>query len=285
MNEILGAVSGNLTKICADLCMYSYDYSPDSKKVENETLRLVGADAKDFSWFDVTETDTQALIVTAGDTHYLAFQGTNNTVDLFTDAYCELVPYLTGHCHSAFMRAARLSYSAIAGELKKRLKDNPKSTAILTGHSLGGALAMLYVALLKSDDRSIPIDNLITFGQPRCGNIEFAIEFNSLEVNYVRFMNNSDLVPILPPPFHKNKWTHGGQGLRFDKNGLLREPPITDETALWWRLVVAVMSAWFSWSKRKKFDKELFEEYSSSMKHSMKYYRENLLKYLKLQNG
>ena len=73
----------------------------------------------------------------------------------------------------------------------------------VTGHSLGGALAMLAGQFLLSHDlhgyqRALSV---CTFGAPRTGNNGFAEWFQHVDV--VRYVNSEDTVPTLPPPTGK----------------------------------------------------------------------------------
>jgi len=73
----------------------------------------------------------------------------------------------------------------------------------ITGHSLGGALAMLAGFLLLSYDAPgyRPGVSICTFGAPRVGNQEFGNWFDGVEV--VRYANTEDTVPTVPPPTAK----------------------------------------------------------------------------------
>jgi len=69
----------------------------------------------------------------------------------------------------------------------------------ITGHSLGGALAMLAGQYILSQDQKDYKDRLsiCTFAAPRVGNREFAQWFNDVDV--VRYVNSEDIVPSVPP--------------------------------------------------------------------------------------
>lgn len=60
----------------------------------------------------------------------------------------------------------------------------------ITGHSLGGALALLAAARVEG------IQGLYTYGAPRVGDHEFAAAF---PVRSFRMVHNNDVVPHLPP--------------------------------------------------------------------------------------
>ncbi|KAJ9071591.1 hypothetical protein DSO57_1035467 [Entomophthora muscae] len=73
-------------------------------------------------------------------------------------------------------------------------------TLIITGHSLGAAVASIASIQLQKA-LNIPWFNitLVTFGQPRVGNLPFAQWMNSRNTTMLRVVNNRDIVPHVPP--------------------------------------------------------------------------------------
>lgn len=69
----------------------------------------------------------------------------------------------------------------------------------VTGHSLGSALATLYVAR-NATATDIHADRLCTFASPLVGDVGFANAFNELDVESWRIVNEADLVPKVPFP-------------------------------------------------------------------------------------
>lgn len=68
---------------------------------------------------------------------------------------------------------------------------------VVTGHSLGAALATLFV--MENDSKcKFDISTCCTFASPRVGNTEFAGKFNQLPVVSWRIVNIHDIVPKLP---------------------------------------------------------------------------------------
>eukprot|EP01006_Ploeotia_vitrea_P020319 TRINITY_DN52590_c0_g1_i1.p1 TRINITY_DN52590_c0_g1~~TRINITY_DN52590_c0_g1_i1.p1 ORF type:complete len:295 (+),score=32.45 TRINITY_DN52590_c0_g1_i1:3-887(+) len=103
-----------------------------------------------------------------------------------------------------------LNYYVLA-EVEKIVKKHNPSQLLITGHSLGAALAMLTLAELPSTSlRYIPA-RLIDFGEPRVGNKAFA----SWVVGYygwgniTRVIHHRDIVPHVPP--HAFKFEHAPQ--------------------------------------------------------------------------
>jgi triacylglycerol lipase len=105
----------------------------------------------------------------------------------------------------------------------------------ITGHSLGGAFAVLAAAAFYFSKRR-PVAGLYTFGQPRVGDMKFAVTFDSqLMAQHYRFVNAADIVPHVPPPIlpvfvPPHLWppsspiefltyNHTGRVLMFDDNG------------------------------------------------------------------
>jgi hypothetical protein len=71
-------------------------------------------------------------------------------------------------------------------------------TVEVTGHSLGSALATLYVAK-NASDQQLEIKRVYTFASPLVGNPVFAAAYNELGIETWRIANFWDRVPHLPP--------------------------------------------------------------------------------------
>ncbi|KAK8710880.1 hypothetical protein V6N13_146189 [Hibiscus sabdariffa] len=189
----------------------------------------------------------------------VSFRGTEgfNARDWCTDfdITCFENPIM-GTIHSGFMKALGLvmghgwppelpagkrdknfAYYTIRDELRRRLKLNRETKFIVTGHSLGGALAILFPAILALHEETELLERLegvYTFGQPRVGDSKFKnfMEKDVLDkygVKYLRFVYCNDLVPRLPfdDPF-TNLYTHFGTCLYFSscyKGRILVEEP------------------------------------------------------------
>jgi len=77
---------------------------------------------------------------------------------------------------------------------------HPFSNLWVTGHSLGGSMATL--CALDLFRQGFTVDKFITFEQPRVGNEEFGIYFDSIFPQALRYTHYKDMVVHLPP-----KWT------------------------------------------------------------------------------
>jgi hypothetical protein len=108
---------------------------------------------------------------------------------------------------SQSLRAEGGFSSQVAAHLRRRgpnaaareagAAPRPTETLDVVAHSLGGALATLYVMENASTDK-IPNPILYTFASPMVGDATFVAAFNKLGLTSWRIVNSSDVVPMLP---------------------------------------------------------------------------------------
>jgi|UniRef100_A0A6C0INY6 predicted lipase len=72
---------------------------------------------------------------------------------------------------------------------------------LITGHSLGGALATVTAFDMIYHSLPYDINYLITFGSPRVGNYDFSAYFNLFQVYTKRITHYYDIVPHVPEEF------------------------------------------------------------------------------------
>ena len=120
-------------------------------------------------------TDTQVWVRIHDDRVEVAFRGTNDQRKFLTDAeFFRHALYRAGHkvaeVHAGFL----LAHEGIIPKLMQFLwsQGADKLPTFVTGHSLGGALAVL--AALELSWQKFPVEQVYTFGQPRVGNCAFA---------------------------------------------------------------------------------------------------------------
>jgi hypothetical protein len=141
-----------------------------------------------------------------GNTAFLAFRGSQTDDDYVMDGKIEMVAYnpptvpsgsgikvergfyevFNGLDHEALMNA--FSFFASSG-----------ARLIVTGHSLGSALATLTVPLACA--AGIPSTKILHYNQasPKVGNSNFQAYYDDLSVQTFRLVNTYDEVPKLPP--------------------------------------------------------------------------------------
>ena len=163
-----------------------------------------------FELLDVVDVgETQGFVckrVKEGERPYvvLAFRGTEKKVsDWLTDARC--VPALQGDArvHTGFLEAFTVKRNAQGRTVRQVVREilaRPEAQdaageplpLFITGHSLGGALALLATKLVAPNVNGA----CYTFGAPRVGNYEY---FRRIKTPVYRVVNSADLVPRVPP--------------------------------------------------------------------------------------
>lgn len=129
----------------------------------------------------------------------LTFRGTSNLRNWVENARVCKKTFVFGTVHSGFWDCADDQMTLFMAPVKKLLDDYPSYTLVLTGHSLGGALATLSAVLLqRMYDVDVGRMHLVTYGQPRVGDFDLVSWINMQEWKVTRVVNANDLVPHLP---------------------------------------------------------------------------------------
>ncbi len=120
----------------------------------------------------------------------IVVRGTSNIENALVNANIQLTqdPYTKVRLHAGFLQTARKVYFV----LKPLLKSDYAITT--TGHSLGGAVALIIGIYLDVDH--FRVQQVVTFGQPKVTNIAGAVKINHL--NITRVVMPKDLVPLVP---------------------------------------------------------------------------------------
>ncbi|KAF2300879.1 hypothetical protein GH714_017982 [Hevea brasiliensis] len=133
--------------------------------------------------------------------------------------------HLNGESEGSIMEMAKKSaYYAVSMKLKDLMKQHKNAKFVVTGHSLGGALAILFPCVLVIQEESEMIHrllNIYTFGQPRIGDVQLGT-FMEAHLNYpvnryyrVVYCCN-DMVPRVPFDDKIFAFKHFGVCLYYD---------------------------------------------------------------------
>lgn len=140
-------------------------------------------DTEKVVYFIAREPSTQSVIISV--------RGTSNLENALIDInYTLQKDTHTGVLlHTGFLQSA----ANLHQEIKPKVSHD--HTVHLTGHSLGGAVALILAMHLDVD--GYKVGDVVTFGQPKVTNRSGASRFKNL--NVVRIVTEHDMVPIVPP--------------------------------------------------------------------------------------
>jgi Lipase (class 3) len=140
--------------------------------------------------------DTNGLVVTSPNATIIAFAGTDPFVgkDWLTDLNTRPSD---DHIHSGFQNGVQSVWSQIQTAVKELAP--PQLPVFVTGHSLGGALAVVAAKFLLKCI-GVQAAGVYTFGMPRCLGSQIVGDYeNALGARTYRLVHGHDVVPMLPP--------------------------------------------------------------------------------------
>ncbi|EIW63608.1 alpha/beta-hydrolase [Trametes versicolor FP-101664 SS1] len=178
-------------------CGAPCDATPNVK-----VLAAGGDDGAIPGFFIASDPDTQTIVV--------AHQGTdpNKVLSIANDveflqvgANTTLFPQAGDDVklHSGFQDTQGRTADIVMATVQSGLASTGFQRVLVTGHSLGAAVASLDAAMLRMalpDD--VQVDSVV-FGLPRVGNQEWADLFDTLIPNFIHVTNQNDPVPNVPP--------------------------------------------------------------------------------------
>jgi triacylglycerol lipase len=186
---------------CARLSTYAYRDEAGFREVIQH---------KDITFFDFG--GTQAYVLNTNKEYLIVFRGTEPTqmADIKSDLKFKKVKSLDvdgkseGRVHRGFKAALDMVWGDIQHHMM--LKKAHKKKIVVTGHSLGAALATLVAGRLNDPDVE-----LYTYGSPRVGTAKWC---KNQKFKHYRFRNNNDIVTRMPPNWIGFK--HHGDMMYFD---------------------------------------------------------------------
>ena len=213
--------------LCAKASEAIYGTDQDAQGQDTSKGALAADNFSDFEWIDLQSIfqDVCAFVASSPQYNLLVFRGTKIPQDWMEDIYCtparfdwifEAAPAV-GEIHAGFGHTLADGIKAIISALARRDQTKP---LLITGHSLGGALAALVGAYFTVTGPAIrPLSGIYTFGQPRIGLHDFCNTYGRLlGGKLLRFVNKQDLVPRVP--FRGWDYSDEGTMIHFDSSGV-----------------------------------------------------------------
>ncbi len=169
-----------------------------------------------------------AYLVCGEEITVVVFRGTDDLADWLVNLDCRTADTPHGTIHKGFYEAYHTTPTpaqSLRSQILARLKERPPKHLWITGHSLGGALALV-CAYDLIENETFQISGVLTFGQPMVAQPQLSNYLNQrLASRYTYFGNGKDIVPRVPPTYvhcGARIWFHDGQIERFAP---LRFPP------------------------------------------------------------
>ena len=157
-------------------------------------------------------------VVSGADVTVIVFRGTNPSelCDWCVNLDCLSTQVTHGAIHKGFYSA----YQLLKGQITKSLSGTKPRHLWITGHSLGGALAVVCAYDLIENER-LDLDGIITFGQPMVARRQLAEHLDTVLLGrYAHYVNEADIVPRVPPTY-----SHCGSLVWFTGGGIKRSKP------------------------------------------------------------
>ena len=151
-------------------------------------------------------------------TAFVSFRGSSDVEDWLADLDAVPGAYLPvsgfGQVHAGFQEVYELVRQSIAANLATATAGCDQ--ILVTGHSLGAALAVLAAPDIVRNMPPNKIEpRLISFAGPRVGLTDFADAFNAAIESCFRVVNFLDVVPYVPPA----PYVHVGAQIAVDSGG------------------------------------------------------------------
>lgn len=207
----------DVLELTAQISLLAYDV---------EELAQEKASRLGFSSFrSLREGSLQACVLSKDDIIVIAFRGTDEVRDWLTNLKLRGVkwpPNGPRKVHYGFL----IGYQSLQNKVRDELNRHGAPHRLwLTGHSLGGALALLCAFDL---DSRYHIHGLVTFGQPMAaGDALLRNIGTALAGVYLRVVNGQDIVPRVPPWYG-----HAGNYAWIFEGKLTLEAPVPQRRRL-----------------------------------------------------
>jgi len=164
----------------------------------------------EYEYVQNTSTGTRCLIMSSPNKISVSFSGTDSKFDWFRTNFKGVPDPETG-IHSGFLDAwesIRDKVLVILGDMLIRSGGGKKTTAVISGHSLGGALAVVSANDIREVLDSVPL-TIVTFGAPPVATRQFFDTF-AFSGDMYRVVTVHDPIPKLlvgglehPPNAHE----------------------------------------------------------------------------------
>ncbi len=197
----------------ADLAANVYKSREKIDKAYSQNFKIYINEINEIRYIVLTDDSSKS--------HYVSIRGTANSHNAIQDInfFKDKSKRLGINLHTGFHRTAEI----IADDLLSRLEEDYK--VCVTGHSLGGAVAVIVTWYLDYADFNI--GECVTFGQPKVTD-SHGIRTMRDKIKHTHVVNETDVVALVPPTgTHRHRYAHSGKLIKLLDDGKfchLQEP-------------------------------------------------------------
>ncbi|MDF1811090.1 MAG: CHAT domain-containing protein [Verrucomicrobiales bacterium] len=187
----------------------SWCYEAEEEKVKENAL------IHGFPEMEIFQSgSTRGVIIANDEVLIVGFRGSKSLQNWLCNLDFKTVDLRYFKMHSGFYRSFE-SVRLLVWELMW-LHGCKRKKVFLTGHSLGGALAM--IAAMQFSEKAEIFTGIYTFGQPAVGDENFVRHFElRYENKFFRIVNRGDFIPRLPPAGSEG-YIHAGRTIHPQKS-------------------------------------------------------------------
>lgn len=168
-------------------CQIAYQPPVDAK----DSFQKLGVDSVET----VVDGSMVGYVIAVADVTVVVFRGTDDNFDWFCNLNSLTIPTPQGPIHRGFHG----SYLPLKPQIMKLVDRQRPKHLWLTGHSLGGALAVVCAHDLIDNERR-ELRGVMTFGQPMVAGEQLAVHLDKVLLGkFAHFVNGSDIVARVPP--------------------------------------------------------------------------------------
>ncbi len=189
----------------ADLAANVYKSREKIDKAYSQNFKIYINEINEIRYIVLTDDSSKS--------HYVSIRGTANSHNAIQDInfFKDKSKRLGINLHTGFHRTAEI----IADDLLSRLEEDYK--VCVTGHSLGGAVAVIVTWYLDYADFNI--GECVTFGQPKVTD-SHGIRTMRDKIKHTRVVNETDVVALVPPTgTHRHRYAHSGKLIKLLDDG------------------------------------------------------------------
>lgn len=182
----------------------AYMKTANAARLQHYSKQLQTSDAHARQFIQDKRTGVHAFALNTGEnSHIVAFKGSSTWRDIITFADAKMIEFSYRDAHVKLHSGVFRMFESIEPILTKLIyPDAPElgnhQYITFTGHSMGGALAIVAAAYYGNMSNKNSIITCHTFGTPKVGDREFYNWYKQGVHESINVVNYTDVIPCLP---------------------------------------------------------------------------------------